>query len=281
MKNYLFILIGFVCLFLPENLISQEVEFGEVSVDIYDRIQIEIESTTDYYYVLYCRPNLQSNKEWIVSITMGQDGQTIISEQLKAFPSEHYRIVQYPVGQSADLDHDGIADIYEIQSLGRFGPLNPAEEVDFNDGVVAIPDHQTFEHLSYKGEDVKIDVHLKNLEFVKFYFLDTHTAHPKVYFMNTETHRAHKSFAQAVGIRVPIRGAPVIGQMRGEIIYHPNVLGPNGFNGVYRFEFEPSRGIWIIATYGSRRTASFSRYCYLRSFPLSNSGKARIADNLG
>ncbi|MBT4401226.1 MAG: hypothetical protein HOD37_17245 [Bacteroidetes bacterium] len=240
MKNHLFLLACFIGLSLSGNLLSQEVEFGKVSVDVSNRIQIEIESSTDYYYVLYCRPDLQSNKEWIVSITLGQDGQTIISEQLKAYPSEHYRIVQHPVGQSIDLDQDGISDINEIQNLGRLGPLNPAEEIAFNDGVVSIPDRDIFEQLSYNGEDIKIDVHLKNLEFVKFFFIDTHTDKPKVYFMNTETHRAHRAFAQAVGIRMAAMGSPVAGQMRGEIIYHPNVLGPNGFNGVYRFEFEPN-----------------------------------------
>ncbi len=98
-----------------------------------------------------------------------------------------------------------------------------------------------FEALSYQGPDVLIDKHLEDLEFVKFYLLAMNTDNPQVYFMNTETHRAHGSFARAIGIRQGGRGqGDPPGTMRGEIVYHPHVIGPNGTFGVYRFEFEPN-----------------------------------------
>ena len=77
-----------------------------------------------------------------------------------------------------------------------------------------------------------IDFHLRDLEFVKFFLYDMDTDRPGVYFMNTVTHRSHSSFA--VSVYVPQRG-----RMRGEIVYHPNVVAPDGSLGVYRFEFQP------------------------------------------
>ena len=116
-------------------------------------------------------------------------------------------------------------------------PLNPAPPVEFVDGVVAIPDRETFEALSYQGRRVVIDTHLRGLEYVKFYLFLMDTDRPVVYFMNTETHRAHSWFGWVIDLwHNPLW---LQGAMRGEIVYHPNVVAPDGSLGVYRFEFEP------------------------------------------
>ena len=82
-----------------------------------------------------------------------------------------------------------------------------------------------------------IDKHLRDLEFVKFYLFRMDTDRPVVYFMNTETHRAHSWFGNVIGLwHNPLW---LQGAMKGEIVYHPNVVAPDGSLGVYRFEFEP------------------------------------------
>jgi hypothetical protein len=209
-------------------------------VDGLGRIQIQVVSSPEDYYVLYVRPDLQGDVEWPVSVTVGREGMTTLTEPLAAYPEEHYRVAQYRRDDPADTDGDGMDDVEEWFQPNRFSPLNPAAEMDIRDGTVSIADRATFEKLSYQGLDVKIDKHLENLEFVKFYILEADTARPRVLFMNTQTHRAHMMFARKIGFPSGRRGASIPGQMRGEIVYHPNVIAPSGLPGVYRFEFEPN-----------------------------------------
>ena len=105
-----------------------------------------------------------------------------------------------------------------------------------DDAEVAIPDRATFERLSYKGTDVLIDRHLNNLEFVKFTIYKARHEQPVVYFLNTVKHRAHPWFANRLGTENVFTWIV----MRGEIIWHPNVIASDGSLGVYRYEYEPS-----------------------------------------
>ena len=227
---------------------AQDVAISTYAVDATGVVQIEVESSADHYYVLYVRTELPDGPEKAVSLALGENGTTTLSEALAALPQEHYRVAQVPVATPGDLDEDGIDDLEELANMGRLGPLNPAEEIDMRDGTVSIPDRETFEALSYQGQEVLIDTHLEDLEFVKFYILDTNTDNPRVYFMNTVTHRSHGRFARAIGLSPGGGGRPgggrgggnVPNSMRGEIVYHPNVIGPNGTLGVYRWEFEPN-----------------------------------------
>lgn len=231
---------------------QEEKEISDITVDAFGCIQIQVTSTVDHYYVLYRRIG-QDAGERPVSVTLGQAGSTTLTEPLGAHgPVDLYRVVEYRRDAPADTDGDGLNDEEEMLNLGRLGPLNPALEVDFRDGVVAIPDRATFQALSYQGMDVLIDTHLEDLEFVKFYILESDTDNPQVYFMNTKTHRAHGQFASAVGITGGIGGGgrpgggfgggggETSGQLRGEIVYHPYVTAPSSRSGVYRFEFEPN-----------------------------------------
>jgi len=224
----------------PTSTPQTEQPVGNKPVDDSGRIQIQVASSSAYYYVLYLSPDLESDAERAVSMTLGQDGTTTLTEQLAAYPEEHYRVVQFRRDDPADTDGDGIDDVEELLNPYSHSPLNPAEEIDFRDGAVSIPDRATFEAFSYQGLDVKIDKHLENLEYVKFYILEADTANPQVLFMNTETHRAHMRFARAIGFPSGRRGERIPGQMRGEIVYHPQVIAPSGRPGVYRFEFEPN-----------------------------------------
>ena len=196
-----------------------------------------VESTTEEYFVLYVRPALDSEREFPVSVTLGEDGTTTLTEQLSPLPKEHYRVEKFLIADPADIDNDCIDDITELGDPVGMNPLNPARAVPFHDGVVAIPDRETFEALSYKGRDVPYHRHLQDLEFVKFYIIGVSTDNMGIYFMNTETHRIHPDFGDAIGLwEDPLWGQ---GYMGGEIIYHPNVVAPDGSLGVYRYQFQP------------------------------------------
>ena len=196
-----------------------------------------VESTTEEYFVLYVRPALDSGREFPVSVTLGEDGTTTLTEQLSPLPKEHYRVEKFLIADPADIDNDCIDDITELGDPVGMNPLNPARAVPFRDGAVAIPDREIFEALSYKGRDVPYHRHLQDLEFVKFYIIGLSTDNMGVYFMNTETHRIHPDFGDAIGLwEDPLWGQ---GYMGGEIIYHPNAVAPDSSLGVYRYQFQP------------------------------------------
>ncbi len=196
-----------------------------------------IESTTEEYFVLYVRPDLDSEREFSVSVTLGEDGTTTLTEQLYPLPKEHYRVEKFLIADPGDIDNDCIDDITELGDPVGMNPLNPARAVPFRDGAVAIPDREAFEALSYKGRDVPYHRHLQDLEFVKFYIIGSSADNMGIYFINTETHRIHPDFGDAIGLwEDPLWGQ---GYMGGEIIYHPNVIAPDGSLGVYRYQFQP------------------------------------------
>ena len=217
---------------------SQEVEIQDFSLNEFGQIEIEIESSEDKYYILFGRNTLRS-RHFPLSMAMGTSGKLVMSESLSALPDEYYKVIAYDIDNPGDLDRDNVDDIKEFQEFGKRAPFNPAKPIPIRDGVVSIATKENFQDLSYKGPDVLIDTHLRDLEFVKFYILDAQSEFPRVYFMNTLRHRAHFLFADAIGIPNFLTG-PVFGQMRGEIVYHPFVDDPTGRPGVYRFEFEPN-----------------------------------------
>ena len=113
-------------------------------------------------------------------------------------------------------------------------PLKP-DAVGPEDGAATIPDRETYQRLSYQGSDVLIDTHLKGLEYVKFQIEGAGTDDPRIYFINTKTHRAHMMFMNKAGL--PMRGT---GQMRGVLVFRPMLRSPSGKSGLYTYEFEPN-----------------------------------------
>jgi hypothetical protein len=258
----------------PQNQLQakeKNVVIQDITTNSKGQIEIRVKSSPEYYYVLYGSEHNNDDFPKPLSVTLGQPGNTILTESLHAYPKENYVVKQFSVDNPGDLDKDSIDDVTEMRDLGRLGPLNPAKPIDIRNGSVSIKDRAMFEQLSYKGPDVAIDGHLRDLEFVKFYILDVNTDNPQIYFMNSVNHRAHGTFANAIGIAggfggrggsrggrggggypggvpgvVPggapggVPGGGSNGQMRGEIVYHPYATAPNGLPGVYRFEFEPN-----------------------------------------
>ena len=167
-----------------------------------EAVPITVESTADEYFVLYVRHDLDADTtfEIPVLVALGESGTTTLAENVAALPRERYRVEKYLIADPADVDGDCIDDITELDNLGSMNPLNPAGAVPFRDGAVAIPDRETFEALSYKGRDVPYHRHLQDLEFVKFYIIGVSTGNMGIYFMNTETHRIHPDFRDAIGL---------------------------------------------------------------------------------
>ena len=120
---------------------------------------------------------------------------------------------------------------------GAAEPRLPGE-LDPSDGGATIPDRETFERFSYQGSEVLIDTGLIGLEFVKFIVMDAGGAKPVLYFMNTETHRAHPPFMRVMGLEER-RGRGGSVTMRGVIVYRPRLTSPSGEPGLYTYEFEP------------------------------------------
>ena len=197
-----------------------------------------VTSTTADYFVLYVRPDLDADFEIPVSVTLGQDGTTTLTEQLASLPAAHYRVEKYQVANPGDVDGDCIDDLTELQDLGTRNPLNRASVISFRAGTVAIPDHETFERLSFQGTMYVGDNHLDDLQFVKFYIFMAE--HPVIYFMNTKTNQIHHRFLDDIDLDRELW--PLMDSaMRGDVVYHPNVIAPDGSLGVYRFEFQPGK----------------------------------------
>ena len=171
-----------------------------------------------------------STYESITSITMGVDGNMIISEPLEAFPLQNYQITEHSIANPDDTDGDGIDDISEFNNMPTDAPLNFAEPVSFVDGTTSIPDHATFESLAVV-EDVPWAPFLNGQQFVKFGILDKDTDEPKIYFINSNTHFIHANFFNSIG--ATINGD----DGSGEIVYNPNDIQPNGVIGTYSFNF--------------------------------------------
>lgn len=90
------------------------------------------------------------------------------------------------------------------------------------------------------GGAPQFDPELAGKTYVKFIITDANTDHPKVYFMNTNTHHGHVDFAMATGLEGIGYGPNVIpGVMRGDIMYDAAATAPDGSTGRYRFAFQP------------------------------------------
>ena len=203
-------------------------------------VPITVSSTEDDYFVLYRKhrrgPDTVVNVP--VLVKRGESGTTLLSESLSSLSADQYRVEKYLVANPADLDGDCVDDITELDNFGYRNPTNPAMPFPTVDGSVALEDHAAFEALSYQSQSNVLDEALNNLEYVKFTILDVDTASPKLWFQNTNRHRLHWSTVQ-------FRQAGFVefvyccwqGLAGGTLIYHPNVVAPDGSLGVYRWEW--------------------------------------------
>ena len=201
-------------------------------------VPIVVASTTADYFVLYASQEVDgATVEYPVQVALGADGTTTLAESVAALPMERYRVEKYLISEPADVDGDCFDDMAELADPTGMNPVNPAVTLELGRGALSIPDRQTFEALSYEGRSVLSDTHLTNLEYVKFTIALMGTDRPVVYFQNTNAYRAHPAFLRSVGI-FDHPQFDIYKMMYGEIVYHPNVVAPDGSLGVYRFQHQ-------------------------------------------
>ena len=206
-----------------------DVAVGAASV-LVNSTAIVVDSTTGDYFVLYVRPDLDGDREIVASVTLGQEGTTVLTEPLSPLPREHYRVEKYLIADPADVDGDCIDDITELEDPVGMNPVNPAPAVPFDDGVVAVPDRGTFETIIAGPR-----VNNPDLQDLPFLIFGHKTDRPAVYFSNTETHYGFIYRNQLIA-----NWRYWEGRLFGDIVYHPDVLAPNGELGVYVYSFGSS-----------------------------------------
>ena len=186
-------------------------------------VPIVVASTPDEYFVLYVRHDVDgATVEVPVLVKRGEAGTTELAEHVAALPVERYRVEKYPIANPADVDGDCIDDITELDNLGSRNPLNPAAAVESTHGAVAIPDRATFEAFAYSS---------LTGEFVKFVLFGMDTDRPRLYFINTKTHRQHEAFFDAVGLERAGRSSMTV----GEVTYNRELVAADGSPAAYRY----------------------------------------------
>ncbi len=187
-----------------------------------DAVPIVVESTTDDYFVLYVKHDVDGAEvELPVLVKLGESATTALAENVEALPKERYRVEKYLIADPADVDGDCVDDITELNDLGAMSPVNPAADVPLNDGAVALPDRATFETYAYADSDERL--------FLKYLVFDVDTDRPRVYFQNSNLYNSHGDFTGAIGLTQ-------VARFRGSVIYDPALVTPDGRPGVYYYE---------------------------------------------
>ena len=202
-----------------------------VEVDV-TAVPIVVESTTDEYFVLYVRHELDADTtvELPVAVSLGEEGTTTLAENVAALPKERYRVEKYLIADPADVDGDCIDDITELANPVGQNPVNPAAAVELSDGAVAVPDRETFETISF------------GKHHLKFILFGIDTDSPSLYFLNTKTHRTHHDFLRATGLELSLDGL-----ISGDIFYHSTLFATDDSPGGYRFLLKFSSPISVVA----------------------------------
>ena len=186
-------------------------------------VPIVVPSTTDDYFVLYVRPDVDgTGLELPVAVTLGEAGTTTLSENVQSLPADRYRVEKYSVAHPADVDGDCIDDLTELTDPAGMNPVNSLPAIAFNDGVVAVPDKETFDAVTRRFGPGS---HLK------FVLVDVYGDKPGVYFMNTRTHVVHQNFIAAVGLEQTE-------VFVGYLVHHPDLVARDGGRGVYYYWLE-------------------------------------------
>ena len=184
-------------------------------------VPIVVTSTTADYFVLYASHDVDGTAvEYPVQLALGEDGTTTLAENVAPLPAERYRVEKYSIADPADVDGDCIDDITELSNPVSMNPVNPGEATAITDGAVVVPDQATFETLALLGPS--------GISHLKFVIVNIDSDRPKVYFQNTNTFRHHRRFLDAIDTSLQ-------DVVRGSIIYDPELVGPTGSHGVFRF----------------------------------------------
>jgi len=210
--------------------IAQNVPIVNFSLNSFGQVQLEIEAEADKYYLLTAKHQPDQAFESVTSITMGMDGNMIISEPLAAYPEQNYKITAYDINNPEDFDNDGINDIEEFNDMPTLAPLNFSAAVPIIDGATSLLDHSTYSELAVVSANIPWAPFLNDQEFAKFCILNQNSDNPEIYFINSKTHDIHASFYATIDTN----GDDITS---GEIVYNPNEIMPNGVVGSYTFNY--------------------------------------------
>lgn len=211
---------------------SQIVSIENYSINLKGQVQLEINSSPQYYYLLNVRHHPDSIYRTTSSLTLGKTGTTFISEPLGYYPLSHYQVLEFPIQSPADFDGDGIDDISEYTNFPLQSPLNAAESIAIEDGLVGIDNIARFDEISVKHDTVQWNEYLNGKSFVKYLIVDFFTDQPKIYFINSKTYNLHINFTNVMGINYPNENI-----ISGHIIYHPTIISANSSPGTFAFNF--------------------------------------------
>ena len=231
-------------------------------------IPIVVESTSEEYFVLYVRQELDadSSLDLPVLVQRGETGRTTLGENIVALPKERYRVEKYSIAKPADVDGDCIDDMTELADPVGMNPVNPAASIDFSDGAISVPDLETFEALSF--EVPVSDVFPTGPLYLKFIMYDMETDNPGVFFIKDSARVHHRDFLESVGIEWDRA-------IRDVIAYHQDLVAPDGSRGVYSY--------WL-QTYNFLHSFSVQERCYrllAASMPLLDDNLALYLRNDG
>jgi len=231
--NLLKILFTVALILLQLCAYGQEVPILDYSTDVNGQVQLEVASSEDSYYILKVRHEPGGSFDLSTSMTLGEEGTTLISEPLESYPLEHYQVLEYPIAAPVDTDGDGVDDITEFLDPPTRSPFNFAEVLSFTDGTALIDNMLTFKELSIDDEQIPWAPFLDNQEFSKFIIVDIETNQPKLYFINSETHYTHQDFGDEIGIN-NVWASNIV---KGEIVHYPTLVANNGTLGLFAFNF--------------------------------------------
>ncbi len=217
--------------FCNSYLYSQEVPILNYSTNTNGQVLLEVNSSTNNYYILKIRHHIDSAFDITASMTLGKAGTTVITESLGAYPLLHYKVLEYSIQSPHDTDGDGIDDITEYNNIPTQSPLNAAAPVGADDGLVAIDSFTTFKKLSSLKNVVQWSEFLNGKGFIKYIVGEFYSAKPRIYFMNTDKYSLHGPFAALVNIDYPGE------DIKGQISYHPTSISSNGTLGTFAFNY--------------------------------------------
>lgn len=222
----------FLLVILTQLAFGQQVPIQNYSVDVKGQVRLEVNSGNGKYYMLQVRHHPDSAFTLTTSMTLGQAGTTVITEPLRAYPLNHYRVLEYDLNNPYDTDNDGTNDPDEFNAMPAKGPLNTATPLASEHALVTLNTLSAFNTVSTEENGTPWVEYLNDVEYAKFIILDFYTAEPKIYFINSNNYDLHADFANYLGIN---HLSPTL--IKGQLIYNPHILSANGTLGTYAFNF--------------------------------------------
>jgi len=211
---------------------GQQVAVQNYTVDASGRARLVVNSGADKYYMLQVRHHPDSAFTLTTSMTLGQAGTTTLTEPLRAYPANHYRVMEYGINTPFDTDGDSHNDVAEYNAMPLRGPLNAAAPIPVEHGLLTLNTVAAFHSVSTNENNTPWVEYLNGMEYTKFIITDFYSASPKIYFINSNTYALHVDFANYLGVN---HLDPTV--EKGQLIFHPSVISPNGTLGTYSFNF--------------------------------------------